>query len=60
MPHGPGEKYADKRGLQLHAAEKVDVGLRSVHIDLDLFEVERLIARHVFNLVCQILHSCFH
>ena len=57
MSHRPREKNANQHSLQLLAAEEFDFGLRTIHINLDLLKVERLVARrHLLDLIGQILH----
>ena len=60
MPHCPCEQDTNQHCLHLLAAEELYLGLRAININLDLLEVERLVAGHVLNLVRQVLHRLLH
>ena len=60
MSHRPSEENANQHSLKLLAAEKFDFGLGAININFDLLKVKSLVARHVFNLVSQVLHCCIH
>lgn len=60
MTHSPRKQNSNQHGLYLLAAEQFNFRLRSVDIYLYLLEIKCFIARHILNLIRQVLHSLLH